>query len=64
VALVFEKLDPDIEEYLRETRSGPDILDLGSSSGSQVRTRQAWTRVVGTDISETALARRNRGSPP
>jgi SAM-dependent methyltransferase len=54
-----EKLDPDIEEYLRVTGSGSlDILDLGTCSGSQgIELARRGHRVVGTDISETALAR-------
>ena len=54
-----EKLDPDIDEYLRVTGSGSlDILDLGTCSGSQgIELARRGHRVVGTDISETALAR-------
>ena len=53
-----DKLDPDIEEYLvANGSSGLDILDLGTCSGSQgIELAKRGHRVVGTDISETALA--------
>jgi 2-polyprenyl-3-methyl-5-hydroxy-6-metoxy-1,4-benzoquinol methylase len=54
----IDKLDPDIEEYLVANGSnGLDILDLGTCSGSQgIELAKRGHRVVGTDISETALA--------
>jgi 2-polyprenyl-3-methyl-5-hydroxy-6-metoxy-1,4-benzoquinol methylase len=54
-----EKLDPDIEEYLLASGlQGLDILDLGTCSGSQgIELAKRGHRVVGTDISETALDR-------
>jgi SAM-dependent methyltransferase len=54
-----EKLDPDIEEHLRVNGLNDlDILDLGTCSGSQgIELARRGHRVVGTDISETALAR-------
>jgi 2-polyprenyl-3-methyl-5-hydroxy-6-metoxy-1,4-benzoquinol methylase len=54
-----EKLDPDIEEYLLANGlQGLDILDLGTCSGSQgIELAKRGHRVVGTDISETALDR-------
>jgi SAM-dependent methyltransferase len=52
-----DKLDPDIEEYV--VASGPnslDILDLGTCCGSQgIELARRGHRVVGTEISETAL---------
>jgi SAM-dependent methyltransferase len=53
-----DKLDPDIEEYLLAAGSKSlDILDLGTCSGSQgIGLARRGHRVVGTDISETALA--------
>jgi SAM-dependent methyltransferase len=53
-----DKLDPDIEEHLVASGSnGLDILDLGTCSGSQaIELARRGHRVVGTDISETALA--------
>jgi 2-polyprenyl-3-methyl-5-hydroxy-6-metoxy-1,4-benzoquinol methylase len=52
-----DKLDPDIEEYLAENGvKSLDILDLGTCSGSQgIELAKRGHRVVGTDISETAL---------
>jgi SAM-dependent methyltransferase len=52
-----DKLDPDIEEYLLANGlNGLDILDLGTCSGSQgIELAKRGHRVVGTDISETAL---------
>jgi SAM-dependent methyltransferase len=52
-----DKLDPDIEEYLLANGlNGQDILDLGTCSGSQgIELAKRGHRVVGTDISETAL---------
>jgi SAM-dependent methyltransferase len=52
-----DKLDPDIEEYLLAAGlNGQDILDLGTCSGSQgIELARRGHRVVGTDISETAL---------
>ena len=56
-----DKLDPDIEEYLVASGSNIlDILDLGTCSGSQgIELAMRGHRVVGTDISETALAQAN-----
>jgi SAM-dependent methyltransferase len=53
----FDKLDPDFEEYLlANTLNGLDILDLGACSGSQgIELAKRGHRVVGTEISETAL---------
>ena len=53
------KLDPDIEEYLRTNGlHGLDVLDVGTCSGSQgIELARRGHRVVGTDISETALER-------
>ena len=52
-----DKLDPDIDEYLLANGlHGLDILDLGTCSGSQgIELARRGHRVVGTDISETAL---------
>ena len=54
-----ERLDPDIDEYLRTNGlHGLDILDLGTCSGSQaIELARRGHRVIGTDISETALER-------
>lgn len=53
-----ENLDPDIEDFIVETGlDALDILDLGTCSGSQgIELAKRGHRVVGTDISETALA--------
>jgi SAM-dependent methyltransferase len=55
----FDKLDPDIEEYLRANgSSGLDVLDLGTCSGSQaIEFARRGHRVVGIDVSDTALER-------
>jgi len=52
-----EKLDLDIDEYLLANGlRSLDILDLGTCSGSQaIELARRGHRVVGTDISETAL---------
>jgi cyclopropane fatty-acyl-phospholipid synthase-like methyltransferase len=52
-----DKLDPDIEEQLVANGSkGLDILDLGTCSGSQaIELARRGHRVVGTEISDTAL---------
>jgi tryptophan 7-halogenase len=52
-----DKLDRDIEEYLAGAKlASLDILDLGTCSGSQgIELARRGHRVVGTDISETAL---------
>ena len=52
-----DSLDPDIEEFIVAAGSEPlDILDLGTCSGSQgIELAKRGHRVVGTDISETAL---------
>jgi SAM-dependent methyltransferase len=52
-----DKLDPDIDEYLiANGLRNLDILDLGTCSGSQgIELAKRGHRVVGTDISETAL---------
>ncbi len=54
-----EKLDQDIDEYLIANRlSRLDILDLGTCGGSQaIELAKRGHRVVGTEISETALER-------
>jgi 2-polyprenyl-3-methyl-5-hydroxy-6-metoxy-1,4-benzoquinol methylase len=54
-----DKLDADIDEYLLANGlQGLDILDLGTCGGSQgIELARRGHRVVGTDISETALAR-------
>ncbi|HEU5134957.1 MAG TPA: methyltransferase domain-containing protein [Steroidobacteraceae bacterium] len=54
-----DKLDPDIDEYLRASgSSGLDILDIGTCSGSQgIELARRGHRVVGIDVSETALGR-------
>jgi 2-polyprenyl-3-methyl-5-hydroxy-6-metoxy-1,4-benzoquinol methylase len=53
----FDKLDPDLEEYLRANGlNGLDILDLGACSGSQsIELARRGHRVVGTEISQTAM---------
>jgi cyclopropane fatty-acyl-phospholipid synthase-like methyltransferase len=53
----FDKLDPDLEEYLLANGlNGLDILDLGACSGSQsIELAKRGHRVVGTEISATAL---------
>jgi SAM-dependent methyltransferase len=55
----IDKLDPDIDEYLRaDGLRGLDILDLGTCSGSQgIELAKLGHRVVGTDVSATALER-------
>jgi 2-polyprenyl-3-methyl-5-hydroxy-6-metoxy-1,4-benzoquinol methylase len=52
-----DKLDPDIDECLRANgSSGLDVLDVGACSGSQgIELAKRGHRVVGTEISETAL---------
>lgn len=59
-----EKLDPDIDEYLvRNDMKSLDILDLGTCSGSQgIELARRGHRVVGTDISETALEQAKRAA--
>src|SRR4051812_24859529 len=59
-----DKLDADVEEYLVSTAStGLDILDLGTCSGSQaIELARRGHRVVGTDISETALEQATRAA--
>lgn len=54
-----DKLDPDIDEYLlARGQDHLDILDLGTCSGSQaIELARRGHRVVGTEISETALER-------
>lgn len=54
-----ESLDPDIEEYLAAAGiESADILDLGTCSGSQaIELAKRGHRVVGSDISESALAK-------
>jgi cyclopropane fatty-acyl-phospholipid synthase-like methyltransferase len=53
----FDKLDPDLEEYLLANGlNGLEILDLGACSGSQsIELAKRGHRVVGTEISATAL---------
>jgi 2-polyprenyl-3-methyl-5-hydroxy-6-metoxy-1,4-benzoquinol methylase len=53
----FDKLDPDLEGYLLANGlNGLDILDLGACSGSQsIELAKRGHRVVGTEISQTAL---------
>jgi SAM-dependent methyltransferase len=53
-----EALDPDIRAFISGTAQGPiDILDLGTCSGSQaIELTRLGHRVVGTEISHTALA--------
>jgi len=53
----FDKLDPDLEEFLLANGlNGLDILDLGACSGSQsIELAKRGHRVVGTEISQTAL---------
>jgi SAM-dependent methyltransferase len=53
----FDKLDPDFEEYLLANGlNGLDILDLGACSGSQgIELAKRGHRVVGTEVSQTAL---------
>jgi cyclopropane fatty-acyl-phospholipid synthase-like methyltransferase len=53
----FDKLDPDLEEHLLANGlNGLDILDLGACSGSQsIELAKRGHRVVGTEISHTAL---------
>ena len=52
-----DQLDQDISEYLvANGLHGQDILDLGTCSGSQaIELARRGHRVVGTEISETAL---------
>lgn len=54
-----DKLDPDIEGYLVGSgMEGLDILDVGTCSGSQgIELARRGHRVVGTDVSDTALER-------
>lgn len=53
-----DSLDPDIEDFIVTAGlDALDILDLGTCSGSQgIELAKRGHRVVGTDISETALA--------
>ena len=53
-----EDLDPDIEDFIVSAGTDTfDILDLGTCSGSQgIELAKRGHRVVGTDVSETALA--------
>jgi 2-polyprenyl-3-methyl-5-hydroxy-6-metoxy-1,4-benzoquinol methylase len=55
----FDKLDPDIDEYLRANDlNGLDALDVGTCSGSQgIELARRGHRVVGIDVSQTALER-------
>ena len=50
-------LDPDIEDYIDSAGiEAADILDLGTCSGSQgIELARRGHRVIGTDISESAL---------
>jgi cyclopropane fatty-acyl-phospholipid synthase-like methyltransferase len=59
-----DRLDPDIDEYLPAVGShGLDILDLGTCSGSQaIELARRGHRVVGTEISETALEQAKRSA--
>jgi cyclopropane fatty-acyl-phospholipid synthase-like methyltransferase len=59
-----DKLDPDIEDYLVAQGSNRlEILDLGTCSGSQaIELARRGHRVVGTDISETALKQAERAA--
>jgi SAM-dependent methyltransferase len=52
-----DSLDPDIAEFMATVvRDKIDILDLGTCSGSQaIELARLGHRVVGSDISETAL---------
>lgn len=54
-----DKLDQDVDEYLLANGlTGLDVLDLGTCGGSQaIELARRGHRVVGTEISETALAR-------
>ena len=53
-----DQLDADIDEYLIASGIGPvNVLDLGTCSGSQaIELARRGHHVIGTDISETALA--------
>ncbi len=53
-----DTLDPDVEEFIVAAGADTlDILDLGTCSGSQgIELAKRGHRVVGTDISESALA--------
>ena len=53
----IDRLDPDLDEYLVANDAGTlDILDVGTCSGSQaIELAKRGHRVVGTDISKTAL---------
>ena len=57
-------LDPDIEQYLAAIRSGClDILDIGTCSGAQaLELARRGHRVVGTEISDTALEMAQRAA--
>lgn len=59
-----EDLDPDIEDYIAAAGSDTlDILDLGTCSGSQgIELAKRGHRVVGTDVSETALEQAERAA--
>ncbi|MEY4761867.1 MAG: hypothetical protein RLZZ200_1723 [Pseudomonadota bacterium] len=67
-----DSLDPDIGVFINHTTKGPiEILDLGTCSGSQaIELSRLGHRVVGTDISVTALhqaelaAAREKGPKP
>ncbi len=52
-----DRLDPDVEEFFRSRKLRQlDILDLGTCSGSQaIALARKGHRLVGTDISETAI---------
>ncbi len=53
-----DTLDPDVEEFIVAAGADTlDVLDLGTCSGSQgIELAKRGHRVVGTDISESALA--------
>jgi SAM-dependent methyltransferase len=57
-------LDPDIEAYLINSgANGQDILDLGTCSGAQaIELARRGHRVVGTEISATALDQAKRAA--
>ncbi len=56
-------LDPDIESYVSRGPAVQHILDLGTCSGSQaIELARLGHRVVGTDISATALEQARRAA--
>src|SRR5262245_58104001 len=60
----YDRPDPDVEGFLQSGKlEAQDILDVGTCSGSQaIELARRGHRVVGTEISETALAMAKRAA--